>query len=415
MKPRIELVSTGSELLSGRTVNRHAAVLGEHLQRLGLELERDTTVPDQLEWIEEAVSSALNRADVVMVSGGLGPTCDDITRDALARLLGRRVITDPVALESLRERMKQMERAVTPQAELQARIVEGGIALQNSLGAAPGERIELENQKVIFILPGPPDEFLCVLTGHILPWLQKRFPVLATTREKMFLVCGLGESAIVALFEEAGISCAGMDVAYSAKPGRIEIRLRASGIHADEFEREVQKIRTALGSNVFAEERVTMEEAVGRLLKECGKTLATAESCTGGLLGGRITSVSGSSTYYLGGVVAYSNEVKTRSLGVDAGLIEREGAVSEAVAREMAKGIRKLLGADIGVAVTGIAGPTGGTPEKPVGLVYIAVADSEGEWVKENRFARDRERVREWSVQFALDMVRRRLIGRDGR
>ncbi|OQA24304.1 MAG: Nicotinamide-nucleotide amidohydrolase PncC [Verrucomicrobia bacterium ADurb.Bin345] len=409
MNPSIELVSTGSELLSGRTVNRHASVLGDHLRRLGLALTRDTTVPDNLEAIEEAVASALRRANVVLVSGGLGPTCDDITRDALARLLGSKVITDEAALAALRERFARMGRAVTPQAELQARIVAGGTALSNSVGAAPGERIERDG-KTLFVLPGPPDEFLAVLTEHVLPWLREHGAGSGALRERMFLVCGLGESAIMELLEKNGFAPAGLDVAYSAAPGRIELRLLATGATDEELERAAAQVRRLLGPNVFAEERETMEEVVGRLLRRCGRTLATAESCTGGLLGSRITAVSGSSDYYAGGVVAYANRVKQAVLGVEEEVLAREGAVSEAVARQMAEGVRRLLRTSYGLSITGVAGPSGGTPEKPVGLVYIALAETEGTWVKANRFDGPRARVRDWSAQIALDMLRRRLL-----
>lgn len=409
MKPQVELVSTGSELLSGRTVNRHAAVLGERLRPLGFTLTRDTTVPDDLAMIEDAVASALKRVDVVIVSGGLGPTCDDITRDALAHLFGSSVITDEGALAALRERFARMGRAVTPQAELQARIVAGGTALSNSIGAAPGERLE-RGGKTVFVLPGPPDEFLAVLTEHVLPWLKEHGAGAGTLRERMFLVCGIGESAIMELLERNGFIPAGMDVAYSAKPGRIELRLLATSATDAELEGAAAQVRRLLGPNVFAEERETMEEVVGRLLRQCGRTLATAESCTGGLLGSRITAVSGSSDYYAGGVVAYANRVKLAVLGVDEGVLAREGAVSEAVARQMAEGVRRLLRTDYGLSVTGIAGPSGGTAEKPVGLVYIALAEAESTWVKANRFGGPRARVRDWSAQIALDMLRRRLL-----
>ena len=410
MRQEVELVTTGTELLNGRTVNRHAAVLGDRLRALGLKLVRDTTVPDDIGLIEEAVSSALERVDVVVVSGGLGPTSDDVTREALAQLLNRRIVMDAAALDALRKRFQAMGRVVTEQQERQAKVVEGAVALSNSVGAAPGERLELDG-KVIFILPGPPREFLAVLEQHVLPCLREKAGALKPLVEKIFLVCGIGESDIVARFEKAGFPPPGIDVAYCAAPGRIEVRLTSADNDEDAVNRAAETARPILGDCVFAEERQEMEDVVGRLLRREKATLATAESCTGGLIGHRITSVSGSSDYYLGGIVAYSNEVKIRELGVNADTLNRFGAVSEEVARQMARGVRKRFNSDYGLSVTGIAGPTGGTPEKPVGLVYVAVADKTRAWVRRHCFSSDRSTVKTWSSQMALDLLRRRLQG----
>ncbi len=410
MNRDIELVTTGSELLIGRTVNRHAQVLGEHLQPLGLSLVRDTTVPDKTELIQEAVESALKRVEIVVISGGLGPTSDDLTREAVARVLKRKVVMDAGSLEALRERYKRLGRVVNEPSERQAQVVEGAVALPNSVGAAPGERIDL-GAKTIFILPGPPREFLVILEGYVIPWLKERFGAQEKKAAPIFLVCGWGESDIVARFEAAGFPPPALDVAYCANPGRIEVRLTPLDGHMETADRAGQKVRELLGDNIYAEERLTMEEVVGRLLDQQGFTLATAESCTGGLIGHRVTSVSGSSKYYLGGVIVYSNEAKIRDLGVDRASLAQSGAVSEEVARQMAVGVRKNYEADFGLAVTGIAGPTGGTPDKPVGLVFIALADHERTWIRRHRFGGDRSMIKEWSSQTALDLLRRRLQG----
>jgi len=410
MKPQVELVSTGSELLSGRTLNRHAGVLGTHLHTVGLLLSRDTTVPDDMEAIEEAVSSALERVDVVIVSGGLGPTSDDVTREALAHMLGRGVVTDEESVLALHEKLRRFGRKIFPTTELQARVVEGAVVLPNSVGAAPGERIEL-GEKTIFVLPGPPVEFLAVLTEQVLPWLRDIFGPMSPLETRTLMVSGLGESNIVAIFDEHGFPPEGVDVAYSAAPGRIEIRLSSSYQDARMLDETAGLACKLLGDSVFAEEAIGLPEAVGRLLKEQDATLATAESCTGGMLGSRITSVNGSSVYYVGGVITYSNEIKIRELGIDEQLLKRMGAVSEEVARDMAMRVRERFHTDFGISITGIAGPTGGTGEKPVGLVYVGLADKEHHWVRENRFMGDRDRVRHWSTQVALDMLRRRLQG----
>lgn len=409
MKPVVELISTGSELLNGRSLNRHAQALGERLDGMGFALVRDTTVPDNLEAIQEALRGALARVDVVLVSGGLGPTSDDITPEAVAGFLGRAVVTDPASLAALRKRYERLGRAVTPAAERQARIVESAVALSNSVGAAPGERMEVSG-KTVFILPGPPAEFLAVLEQHVLPWLDAAAPDRPRSCRKSLMVCGLGESDIVALFDQAGFPPPELEVAYCAGPGRVEVRFGAGPQGGDPEAAAVQAFRL-LNGHVYSVEREEMEEVIRRLLARGKKTLSTAESCTGGLLGGRITSVSGSSAYYRGGVVAYANDVKSAHLGVSPEILERDGAVSAAVAGRMAGAVRDRFGSDFGLGITGIAGPDGGTPEKPVGLVFIALAGETFVRVRRYTFGGDRDRVREWSVRMALDMLRRHLQG----
>ena len=293
MNRAVELVSTGSELLNGRTVNRHANVLGDRLKPLGLPLVRDTTVPDDVNLIEDAIRFALQRVDIVVVTGGLGPTCDDVTRDAIARMLGRKIVMDALSLAALQARFQKMGRKVTPQGELQAQVVEGAAALSNSVGAAPGERLDL-GDKVLFVLPGPPDEFHAVLTEHVLPWLRQNAGPLCLPVEQIFMVCGLGESDIMRRLEEIGFAPKGIEVAYCAAPGRIELRLTSPEGDRGLVESASRDVRRVLGDHAFAEERLTMEEVVGRLLTEQKVRLATAESCTGGLVGHRITNVSGS-------------------------------------------------------------------------------------------------------------------------
>lgn len=406
----VELVATGSELLNGRTLNRHAKVLGEHLRRIGLSLERETTVPDDMEVIESAVAEALNRVDVVVVTGGLGPTSDDVTRDAVARLLKRRVVMDEPSLTAVRERYQRLGREIKPPGEKQALIVEGAVALSNAVGMAPGERIDA-GEKTLFVLPGPPGEFLSVLEEHVLPWLREKFAGSARRDERIFMTCGIGESDIAARIEAAGMPLPGVEIAYCAAPGRTEVRLARRGDDRSALDESASRVRDLLGDAVYAEERLELEAVVGRLLGQKRATLATAESCTGGLLGYRITSVAGSSQYYLGGVIAYSNDVKVSELGVKNRAIEQFGAVSEEVARQMAVGVRGMLGSDYGLSITGVAGPAGGSPEKPVGLVYIGLADESRVWVREFRLGGDRQRVRETASRMALDVLRRCLTG----
>ncbi|MBU0676802.1 MAG: competence/damage-inducible protein A [Verrucomicrobia bacterium] len=410
MRTEVELISTGSELLSGRTLNRHAQYLGEELARIGLRLTRDTTLGDDRTAIADAVRSSLERVDVVFVTGGLGPTVDDVTRDSLADVLNREVVTDEESLRRLHEKYASFDRTVTEGAARQALIVQGARALPNSVGVSPGELIEIDG-RMIFLLPGPPRELKAVFQEHVVPCLVEYFGSRTLPEEKVFQVCGMGESDIISLLEINDFPPEEIDIAYCAAPGRVEVRLSAPHEREDELESAASALRSLLGHHVFTEDRRAMEEVVGGMLRERGVKLATAESCTGGLVGERITAVAGSSDYYLGGIISYANKVKVAELGVDWATLASDGAVSEAVARQMAEGVRESLGADYSIAVTGIAGPAGGTEEKPVGLVYIAVADKHRTIIKKKRFPGDREWIRLWTCQFALDLLRRRLIG----
>jgi len=409
MSRQVELICTGSELLNGSTLNRHPQELALRLVPLGAELARSTTVPDSTAEIGAAVREAMSRVDLVLISGGLGPTSDDLTRDAVAHVLGRRVVMDDATRTDIRGRYAQMKRKLTPAGERQAMVVEGAIVLRNRLGAAPGELLESEG-KYLVLLPGPPAEFLVVLEDHVLPWLQGRLGPPERAREKVFLAAGLGESDIVDRFHSARFPPPGVQVAYCAILGRVEIRLSAPGA-TERLESASERIKALLGHHIYAEERVGMEEVVGGLLAEQRATVAVAESCTGGLLGHLLTSVSGSSAYFLGGIIAYADRIKVEQLGVSSDALERQGAVSEAVAREMAVGCRDRFGSDYALSVTGIAGPTGGTAEKPVGLVYVALATAEQTWVRRRRFPHDRYWVKEGSCISAMDMLRRRLTG----
>ena len=409
MRSSVELVTTGAELLSGRTVNRHAQTLGDALAPLGLRLVRDTTVPDDQAAIEDAVRGALGRVDLVIVSGGLGPTSDDVTRDVLCAITGQTLVMNEEARVRIAERYARSGRVLNPSVERHALVLSEAAVLQNSAGLAPGERVEHAG-KVIFLLPGPPREFASVLTEHVLPWLREHAAVTPPDL-RIFQVCGIGESDIVTRLTPLGFPPPGLDdVAYCAQPGRVEIRLSAPPAAAAALASAVRMVRDGLGDHIFAEERIDLPAVVARRLGERQATLATAESCTGGLIGHRLTDLSGSSAWYLGGVVAYANESKIRDLGVPAATIAQHGAVSEETARAMAEGVRARFGSDFGLAVTGIAGPTGGTPEKPVGLVWLAVADAQGVTAQKHRWNGSREVNKEWAAQYALDLLRRRLL-----
>jgi nicotinamide-nucleotide amidase len=405
-KPTAELVCTGSELLSGRTVNTHAVTLAGMLADLGIPLVRETTVPDDLAAIRDAIEQALNRAPIVIATGGLGPTSDDLTRDAVAQLAGAAIIIHEPTRERIRTRYETAGRIFTDIAARHALVIEGAEILPNPIGLCPGELIRIRG-RMLFLLPGPPAEFRALLEDGVLPRLR----ALAATPplRRILMTCCIGESDILRLLPESEFTEPTVDVAYCAKPGRVEIRLTAAPAHADALERAAARARTALGEWIYAERPCELEEAVVEQLRAAGRTLAIAESCTGGLVSHRITNVPGSSEVFLGGVVAYANTSKTRDLGVPNAVLTQYGAVSAETARAMAEGARARFGSDIGLGITGIAGPGGATPEKPVGLVFVAAATAGESRVRKFTFNGTRAVIKEMSATTALDQVRRVL------
>jgi nicotinamide-nucleotide amidase len=406
----VELVTTGSELLSGRTVNTHAQTLADKLRPFGLRLVRDTTVGDDLAAIADCVRGALERVDIVFVSGGLGGTSDDLTRDALVQIVGGKLVQCPEALDALEKRYAKMGRPVTDVARRQTLILDQGEGLLNPVGLAPGMAIP-HGGKTIFVLPGPPREFAGVLETGIFPRLEKMGLPVFQALENLLECTGLGETEIAERLEKVSLPTPEIEVGYCAAAGQIEVRLAAAPAHAALLEEKTAAARAVLGAVVYAEMRIGLEEAVGRLLAAQKKTVAVAESCTGGLIGHRLTNIAGSSAYFLGGVICYANDSKVRDLAVPHELLARHGAVSEEVARAMAEGVRARFGADYGVAVTGIAGPEGGTAAKPVGTVWFALADVAETIAKLRCLPTTRENVKLWSSQQALDLLRRRLQG----
>ena len=407
---RAELISTGDELLNGRSVNTHARRLGEALGELGIELARETTVPDDRAAIASAIREAWARTPLAFVTGGLGPTCDDLTREALSDVLNRPIVADPPSLERLRARYAAAGRSMTASRERQALVISGADVLSNSAGAAPGQQLEAPGGRLLFVLPGPPREFEAVLREHVIPRLRARLPEARPRPRALFMVCGPGESDIVDRLAAADFDPGPLNLAYCAAPGALEVRLTGAPGEDEALARAAGRLRALLGDDIYAESRRDLAEVVGERLEAQLATLATAESCTGGGLGARLTSISGASGWYLGGVIAYANAVKIRELGVDETLLSASGAVSEPVARAMAEGIRRRFGADYGLAITGIAGPSGGTPEKPVGRVWMALAEAGNVIAVSRQFPGPRESVRQWGAQYALDLLRRRLI-----
>lgn len=412
MPAHIELIATGSELLSGRCHDRHTAALARALRPLGGILAAVHIVPDDLAALRSTVQAALARSDLLFISGGLGPTCDDLTREAVADVLGRRVILDEASVARIRAWCDRTGRAMNDSRASQARVVEGAEVLPNPVGAAPGQRLEHEG-RTLYLLPGPPPEFDAILSESVLPRLARLRPGgMEPVAENRLWICGPGESDIVARLERADFDPGPVAVAYCAAPGCVELRLTGApgrdGLAA--VARAAARARAVLGDDVFAEgAEGNLAAVAGDLLRARGGRLAVAESCTGGGLGQRLTEIRGSSDWFAGGVIAYANEVKTRVLDVPPDLLAREGAVSAPVAAQMACAARRLTGATHALSITGIAGPGGGTPEKPVGLVYLGLDDDAGSVVRRHVFSGTRAMIRTWSIQFALDLLRRRL------
>ncbi len=405
---RVEVINTGTELLLGRVSNTHLEFLAESLLGLGLRVERQVTVPDGVA-IAEALDEAMARADLIIVTGGLGPTSDDITRDAAAEAFGKKLVFHQEILDDIAAKFATRKLTMNDLQRPQAMVPEGGVVLDNPTGTAPG--LIIENDKTVAVLlPGPPGELRPMWENKALPWLRKKFADrLGPVHELTLRVLGMGETRVQILVEDAVKALGPVEVGYCARPGEVDLRLIATD--GTLIAKAGALAREKLGDVIYAEGIETMEQVVVRLARAKGKTVATAESCTGGLVASRITNVPQSSEMFRYGWVTYANEAKMTELGVPAWMLEKHGAVSAEVAQAMAEGALHGGRADIGIAVTGIAGPTGGTPAKPVGLVYFGLATKDGKTQTESRMLTPkREMFKYMASQIALDLVRRALV-----
>ena len=408
-----EIIAIGSELLSFDRTDTNSLWLTDKLNRIGIDVKLKTVVGDDDSRLEETIKDAVKRSRVVITTGGLGPTEDDITRKVVARALGRRLSLDEKVLEEIRQRFRAFGIANMPERNSrQAMVIAGAEVLSNPNGSAPGLFLD-HDDCAIALMPGPPREMKPMFENHVQARLEKlagnvRFAT------RVLRVAGMGESAVDEKIAPIYTKYQNPSTTILFNSSEIEIHLRAHGRTEADAETLLDdlslKIEQELGNAAFSFRGETMEEVVGRRLAMTNFTLAVAESCTGGLIAQRLTSVPGSSKYFIEGVVTYSNESKTRLLGVDKKIIREFGAVSQQVARDMARGVRHHAKTDFGLSVTGIAGPDGGTEEKPVGLVYIALADDAHTEHKRLMIPGDRELVRWRASQAALDMLRRRLI-----
>jgi nicotinamide-nucleotide amidase len=404
---RVEVINTGTELLLGQVVNTHAAFLGQSLRGLGLRIDRAVTVPDGVP-IAEALEEALSRADLIVISGGLGPTSDDVTREAVAEAFGLELVFHREILEGIAAKFASRQLAMNELQRAQAMVPRGGVVLENAFGTAPG-LIVRNDRTVAVLLPGPPSELRPMWEDQAVPWLRHHFASrLEPWHEVTLRLLGIGESGVQLAVEEKMRALGPLEIGYCARPGEVDLRLIA--VEAGLLGRAADLARGALGEFLYAEGAETMEEVVVRRARAAARTIATAESCTGGLVAGRITNVPGSSAVFRFGWVTYADEAKTAELGVPAELLARHGAVSAEVARAMAEGALRASDADLAVAVTGIAGPEGGTAEKPVGLVWLGLARREGGVTAVSRnLSKTRGTFRAMATQAALDLVRRAL------
>jgi nicotinamide-nucleotide amidase len=409
---KVEIIAVGSELLTPHHQDTNSLYLTQRLNDLGFEVSFKTIVSDEMEDLRLRIREALGQASLILAIGGLGPTEDDRTGEAFAAVLKRKLVLNRDLLQGIMGRFKRRGIPMPASNRKQAYLIHGAEALPNRNGTAPGQWLEVGGKKIV-LLPGPPHELKPLFDESVWPRLEKgRRGYLA---RQVLKITGLTESKIEVLIADLYPKTPGIKVTVLASPGQIEIHLTSfSPKCAAQAERKIQRLKkkllSRLKNHVFSETGEEMEEVVGKLLRKKKQTLAAAESCTGGLLSHRLTNIAGSSDYFLEAVVAYSNAAKVDLLGVPPLLIERHGAVSFPVARAMAMGIRNKAQADYGLAITGVAGPTEGTSEKPVGLVFIALAWNGGTEVQKNFFLGKREQVKFQSAQKAMDMLRRHLL-----
>ncbi len=408
----VELIAVGTELLLGNIVNTNAAYLAQQCAGLGLSCFYQTVVGDNEERLAHTLETALDRSDIVIMSGGLGPTQDDLTKETAAKVLGKELYMDEHTKERIREYFTKRKIELTDNNWKQAMIPDGAIVVDNANGSAPGVIMEADGKRVI-LLPGPPNELVPMFEESIYPYLSGIEP--GVIYSQTVKLCGIGESKAETMAADLITGQDNPTIATYAKTGEVHLRITAKAPAAKEAKKlikpVVKELKTRFGMNVYTtDESVTLEQAVVELLLANHLTVTTAESCTGGLLSAKLTNVPGVSEVFKTGHVTYSNKAKHKLLGVKKPSLDKYGAVSENVAKEMAKGAAAASKADVSVAITGIAGPDGGSDEKPVGLVYIACSVCGKIKVKEYNFSGNRNKIRESSVTAALTMMRQCIL-----
>lgn len=410
------ILSTGDEIVSGLTVDTNSSYLADKLFEIGVDLVAVLTVGDDRERIRWSFERGLDLADLVLATGGLGPTADDLTTETLAATLGRTLVFDPDVAERIRQMFRAMNRGMPQNNLRQANFPEGAVIVPNPLGTAPGYRIEVDwkgAKRFVVVLPGVPREMKRMAEESVFPWIRSQDESGETYASLTFQTFGASESALDALLENA-IAPEEGKLSFRASFPQISVRLTVRG-QSDETAKKLaalgSRVRDRIGPFVFGEGSATMEGVVGDLLRSRGWKLAVAESCTGGLIAQRLTSVPGSSDVFVGGIIGYASQVKTALLSVPQEILDRHGAVSEETARAMAEGVLRACRADVAISVTGIAGPGGGSAEKPVGTVCLALAAADTVVSRRYQLWGNREWIRLLASQIALDWVRRQALG----
>ena len=409
---RAVLINTGTELLLGDVQDAHLAFIAREIFPLGVRIEERRTVPDT-EAIQRTLAELFPCCEILFLTGGLGPTSDDITREMVAEAFGLELREDPQLLTSLQQRLQACGIKWTPGIARQADVPEGAQVLPNENGSAPGFYLKANiNARIssphLFVLPGPPRELQPMFMASVLPILHSIVQVLLPVERRIYRITGVGESVVEEAIGSKVLAIPGIELGYCARPGEVEVRVIGN---AEAIKPADAIIAAALGNSIFSTADETLEEAIVKLLVKHNQVLATAESCTGGLIANRITNVPGASVVFIAGYVCYANRAKSDMLNIDPALIETHGAVSEQVARALAEHARACATSDYALATTGIAGPTGGSPEKPVGTLYVGLAAAGSDTiVKKFFFPTDRETFKHLAAQAALDLLRKKML-----
>lgn len=406
-----EIISVGTELLMGNIVNTNAQYISQRLADLGIDCYIQTTVGDNHDRLVEAVHNALRRADIVILTGGLGPTADDLTKETVADAFGKKLVLDEASLEYIKHRFAKMGHIMTPNNIKQAYFPEGCIILPNPNGTAPGCIVE-SDAKTAILMPGPPKEMEPMFEQSVLPYLEKRSGFML--KSKMLRIFGKGESSVEYELRDIMAEQTNPTIAPYALNGEMKLRITARCRADDDadaiMQPMIEQVRKRIGEYIYSYDGLELHEEIARLFSVNKMTLAVAESCTGGMLSSKLVSVAGSSNWFREGAVTYSNEAKIKRLGVNEETLAAHGAVSAETAAEMAEGIRLSSGADVGISTTGFAGPDGGTADNPVGTVYIGVSTKENCFTKRLQISGKRERVRSMACLHALDILRRNIF-----
>lgn len=406
-----EIIAVGTELLLGNIVNTNGQYLSRKLADLGIDVYYHVVVGDNLNRLTETIKTSLKRSDLIITCGGLGPTVDDLTKEGVSQAMGLKLLPDKKSIEKIKYIFNKSGRPMTENNIKQGYIPEGAVVLENDNGTAPGVLIERDGKTVI-MLPGPPNELYPMFENKVFPWLKAKAD--STIRSKVLRVIGVGEPEVEDMLKEIFNSQTNPTIAPYAKEGEVHLRITAKTDMPEESDRLIarmeQKVKAILGNNIYGYDNESLEEVVLNLLQQKKLTISLAESCTGGLITSRLTDIPGASASVISGVVSYSNDSKINILGVKEDTIRKYGAVSSQTAGEMAAGVKKLNNTDVGLSITGIAGPDGGSAEKPVGLCYVGIAIEDSAKVKKFIFNGNRKKIKWNSSSRALDFLRRELL-----